>query len=173
MWAKCQLSAAKGEGEGRDGANDEPPSSRSLSLFLLTCQNQISLFWLFPPFTLLSLLFSPPSLSYLPIWVSASIPDPLFFCFCFPGSSPSSCLIVAERGYLEQMGSRIDIQIILLREIREAIVSHPWCVNCCNSPLLSPSNLACTKQIPDWLWISRRVFRSISDFCAGTLEQHF
>lgn len=105
-----------------------------LVFLFAACQNQISLslslFSHFPSSACLCFPFPHLCLIYP---FESSIPDSLFFfpfhprlslaSFLLPTNIP--CLIVAEGGCFEQTGSRIDIQIILLREIRRAIVSHP------------------------------------------------
>lgn len=134
MWL-CWLSMTKREGEGRDGANDEPLPSRSLSLFLRRLSKPHLPFSVAPfSFSLLSLrlFFFPPPFSL--IYPSESeylslIPFFLFISvflslpFCYLQYSMSHC---GRRG---GGGSCIFIQIILLQVIRGAIVSHPRSVN--------------------------------------------
>lgn len=108
----------KREVEGSDAANDELPLSCSLSLSLPPVKTKSlflfspllrSLFYTFVLFTHLSLCIYPRSCFSLFITVFLSLP------FCYLQNIP--CLIVAEMGYFEQTGSRIDIQIILLGEM--------------------------------------------------------
>lgn len=73
------------------------------------------------------LFFSLPPLSYLPIWVSVSIPYPMFF---YASQSFSRLFSLTYKysvshcgwwGFFQQTGSCIDIQIILLWEIKRPL----------------------------------------------------